>query len=317
MQRITRDKATHFEIGAHHAPGITVDLGETFVIETKDNWSDVLGEHDEKVTKELPSSGSYGSNPVGGPVFIRGVDAGDTLVVDIKDIAVRDWGWTGTLQSDDLTSLGLAALNDNFWTVIRHEPGPSGTLSDGQAVLDIGRRVTWPLAPFLGVIATAPGRGTVENTVITQGAWGGNVDVRDVCKGSRIFMNASHAGGLLFVGDVHASQGDSELTGLGNETAADVVLTCDVIKGRNTPGVFRIEKADSLIQVDSARRAGTVERALSNIYLQMKNWLVEDYNMSAREAYIQMSANSLVRTHVYQCVSGYFTCGVEFPKSCL
>lgn len=48
--------------------------------------------------------------------------------------------------------------------------------------MDIERRINWPLAPFLGVIAAAPGRGTVENIVIIQGAWGDNVDVRDVCR---------------------------------------------------------------------------------------------------------------------------------------
>jgi len=30
-----------------------------------------------------------------------------------------------------------------------------------------------------------------------------------------------------------------------------------------------------------------------------------------------MSANSLVRINVYQFTSGFFTCGVEFPKRCL
>ena len=80
-----------------------------------------------------------------------------------------------------------------------------------------------------------------ENTLIGQGPWGGNIDTRDIAAGHKIHLNATHDGGLLFLGDVHASQGDSELTAIANETAADVTLTCDVLKNRTTPGVCRIE----------------------------------------------------------------------------
>jgi amidase len=168
--------------------------------------------------------------------------------------------------------------------------------------------------PFLGVIVTAPERG-IENTVISQGPWGGNLDIRNVCAGHKIHLNCTHAGGLLFLGDVHASQGDSELTGIADETAADVILSCSAIKGKSTPGVLRIEKPESIVQVDSARHSGSPERALHNSFVNMIRWLVSDFGMSKREAYLHMTANSLVRINVYQFTSGaFFTCGVEFPK---
>jgi amidase len=138
-----------------------------------------------------------------------------------------------------------------------------------------------------------------------------------MCVGNRIYMNASHAGGLLFVGDVHASQGDSELTGVANETAATVVASADVIKGRQVPGVMRIETPTALIQVDSARLSGNQDRALHNCFENMVNWLCEDFGVSRREAYLMMSVNSLVRVNVYQYVCGNFVCGVEFPKATL
>lgn len=83
------------------------------------------------------------------------------------------------------------------------------------------------------------------------------------------------------------------------------------------PGVIRIEKAHSLIQVDSARNAGSSERAMTNCFLNMIRWLVDDFGMSKREAYLHMSANSLVRVNVYQATGNAFVCGVEFPKQCL
>ena len=163
----------------------------------------------------------------------------------------------------------------------------------------------------IGVVTSAE---DIENTLIGQGPWGGNIDTRDIAAGHKIHLHASHPGGLLFLGDVHASQGDSELTGIADETAADVTISCDVLKGVTTPGVCRIEKPDSLVQVDSARNAGGMEAALNSCFMNMMRWLVDDHGMERREAYLHMSANSGVRINVYQFVSAFFTCGVEFPK---
>lgn len=321
MQKIPRSDSTITEFGAHLKPGLVVEQGEAFMIETNDNWFNLLGTPDAKPAPDqepIKALQVFRANPVGGPVFVKGADAGDTLVVDLQKIAVRDWGWTGTVK--DFGQLAghacMAEHNQNFSTVIKHVPGPSGTLEDGEAVMNVGREVRWPLDPFLGCIFTAPERG-VENSVTSQGPWGGNLDVRDVCAGHKIHLNSSHEGGLLFLGDVHASQGDSELTGIANETAADVVASCSVLKGRITPGVMRIEKPESIVQVDSARNSGSMERALTNCFVHMIDWLHEDYGMDKREAHLHMTANSLVRINVYQFTSGFCTVGVEFPKSCL
>jgi acetamidase/formamidase len=132
---------------------------------------------------------------------------------------------------------------------------------------------------------------------VGQGPWGGNIDTRDIAAGHKIHLNSSHAGGLLFLGDVHASQGDSELTGIADETAADVTIRCEVLKGITTPGVCRIEKPDSIVQVDSARNSGSMEKALENCFVNL--------------------ISSLVKINVYQFTTGFFTCGVEFPKQYL
>jgi len=321
MKRFPREKAIITDFGAHLPPGLTVDQNETFVIETNDNWWNLLGTPDAKPRPSEPPLKAlqvFRANPVGGPVYVNGAEPGDTLVLDIKSIAIRDWGWTGTIKGFGQMAgrSDLAEIDEDFSTVIKHVPGPSGTLDDGEAVMNVGREVRWPLAPFLGCIFTAPERG-IENTVTSQGPWGGNCDIRDVCAGHKIHLNSSHPGGLLFLGDVHASQADSELTGIADETAADVTGSISVLKGKRTPGVMRIEKPDSIVQVDSARNSGSMDRALTNCFAHMIHWLHEDYGISKREAYLHMTANSLVRINVYQYTIGFFVCGVEFPKSCL
>lgn len=321
MQRLLRERATVTDFGSHLAPELIVDLGERFVIETNDNWWNLLGKPGARPQRSEPPLAArqvLHANPVGGPIYINGVEAGDTIVVEVEAINIRDWGWTGTIEGfGQLCGLeAFSTLDEDFSTVINHTPGLSGTFADGQAMMNVGREVRWPLAPFIGFLATAPARG-IENTVMSQGPWGGNVDVREACAGNRIHLNAAHDGGLLFFGDVHGSQGDSELTGFANETAADITLSCNVIRQRPTPGVFRVETPDALVQVDSARNAGSMERALTNCFVNMINWLCDDFGMSQREAYLHMGANSLVRVSVYQFTTGFFCCGVQFPRSCL
>ena len=318
MQRINREAATLTEFGAHLEPALTVELGESFVIETRDNFFETVskpGDIPRTDREPIAALQVFRANPVAGPVFVNGVGPGDTLVVELEDIAIRDWGWTGILEGFGPMAgrTGWEELNGPFGTIIRHEPGPSGTLADGTAVMDVGREVRWPLAPFIGTIVTAPERG-VENSVTSQGEWGGNLDVRDVAAGNRILLNASHDGGLLFLGDVHGSQGDSELSGIADETAADVTLRCDVISDHQVPGVGRIEKPGSLVQLDCARRAGSPEAALQSCFTNLMTWLVEEHGMDKREAYLHMTANSEVRINVYQFTLGLFTCGVEFPR---
>jgi amidase len=320
-KRIERSQALKVEYGGEMEPQLRVAAGESFVVETLDNFHDTIAAPGDAPRLDAPpvAARQYNrANPLAGPVYVEGVEPGDTLVVEIEEIAVRDWGWTGS--TDDVGPIAglaeFAAIDEPFGTIVKHVPGPSGTLADGEAVMNVGREVRWPLAPFIGTIATAPERG-IENSLIGQGPWGGNIDVRHVAAGNRVQMNCCHDGGLLFLGDVHASQGDSELTGFADETGAEVRLRCEVIKQKEVPGIFRIETPTSLVQVDSARNAGTIERALDNVFLNMIRWLRDDYGVDAREAYLQMSANSGVRIDVYQWTTGVFSCGVEFPKASL
>lgn len=319
LQRLPEEFGDVIEYAGDLEPRLRVKPGESFVVETKDNWFNLVKENGLQVDVEPVAASQYlRVNPLNGPIHVEGVEAGDTLVVNLEHIDVRDWGWTGTLPGFGPMDgrIGWEEVQGPWSVIIEHEPGPSGTLRDGTAVMELDRTVRWPLMPFIDTIVTAPERGS-ENSLVGQGPWGGNIDCREVSAGNRIFMNAGRDGGLLFMGDVHASQGDSELTALADETAAHITLSCDVIKNKSVPGVLRVEKPHSLVQVESARNAGSPERAVSNAFAFLIDWLVDDYGLSKKEAYLHMTVNSGVRAHIYQFVAGFFVCGVEFPKSSL
>ena len=87
--------------------------------------------------------------------------------------------------------------------------------------------------PFCGTLACAPER-EVFTSLLGQGPFGGNIDCRDVRAGHTILLNAYHEGGLLYVGDMHGGQGDTEFTGIADETRATIQLSATVDQGEAT-----------------------------------------------------------------------------------
>ncbi|MFB6105552.1 MAG: acetamidase/formamidase family protein [Halobacteriaceae archaeon] len=324
MQTIDRDDALVYEYGPDLDPVLTVDPGERFRVETWDARAGMMFEDGPAFEgDDVPElgGGPPGSraNPVAGPVRVEGASAGDALAVHLHEVVPADTGWTGYKAGVGVGPDAFDALDESFVHHVRHEPGPSGTTADGRGVLELdGRRWEWDLNPHVGTVATAPARGR-HDTVTTQGPWGGNVDVRHVAAGNTVYLDSFVDGGFLFLGDVHGSQGDSELTVMADETPADLVVSVDIVEDYAVPGVFRVETPDTLVQVESARNAGSYQNALDGAFTGAMRWLVDDHGFTPREAYLHMSVNSGVECHVYQYIpdAGYFTCGVEFPRDSL
>lgn len=332
MKTIPRTQAEVLELNQNSEPLLYVQPGETFCVETNDHMHQLILDrllqsgkrHIRYTREEFPPIlvTPMQANPVAGPIYVEGAEPGDLLAVHIEDIIPGDHGST-------IISEGSGVLADRVgWEEVQGFqawlfdllPGPSGTTSDGTAMFedDNGRRWTWKLAPHIGTICTCPSKGRgIPETLTTQGAWGGNVDVHDVCKGHTVYLNCFNPGGLLYLGDVHAAQGDSELTGAAIETYASVVITVEVIKNKRIPGVMRIETPHSIIQIDSNMHAGSHKDALNACYLGLMRWMIEDYGFSQAAAYVHMTANPNVRAHVYQFIDGFFTCGVEIEKESL
>lgn len=322
MQRIARETATITDFGAHVEPAIRVQPNETFRVETQDNFfgaidsEEVLPSPDQL---EFLRANPWRVNPVGGPIYVEGLRAGDTLVVEFDDLVPSATGWTGFVPTFGNLAGDYAypELQQYYSRVTRHEPGPSGTTSDGTGSFTVTREVRYPLHPFIGTIVTAPERG-IFDTLVSQGPWGGNIDCKHICQGSRVLMNTYHDGGLLFMGDAHAAQGDSEYTGLADETAMDITARCSVIEQQRVPGVLRIERPDSLVQVDSGRNTGGMENALNGAFKGMMQWLTDQHGLDQKEAYLHFTANPEVIIHTYQFVGpAFYVVGVEFPKKYL
>lgn len=300
-------------------PRLTVSLGESFVCETEDAFTGHMYEEGALPTPEfVPEMERTPTelNPQTGPIYVEGVRAGDILVVSIEKITPSERGFSCLIPS-----IGPLARNVDWPLFLEprvfhfeHEVGESGTTRDGHLTALDGR-LRLPLRPFMGTIGVAPEH-EPESSLVAQGSWGGNYDCRDVTEDSKIYLNAYHDGGLLFIGDMHASQGDTEFFGVANETRGEVQLSVDVIRDKRIP-FTRIEKPDSIVQLYCYR---PLEDAVRSATIHLMEWMMEEWQLSEEEAYLQVAVNPDFRINVYQCVRFdrlNFTVGAEVPKKYL
>ncbi len=155
-------------------------------------------------------------NPVTGPVYVDGAQPGDALVVEILDFDESGWGWTGIipgfgLLAEDFTEpwLNISRYDDRF---VEFQPG-----------------IRLPTRPFPGTIGVAlaePG----THSVVPPRSQGGNLDIRDLTRGSRLYLPVAVPGALFSLGDTHAAQGDGEVCGTAIESAMTVRLRLSVVK---------------------------------------------------------------------------------------
>jgi acetamidase/formamidase len=315
MQRIAREQARKYAFDWRDEPLLRVKPGETFEIETYDASTGYFRTpEDLAIPAKRPGFDRIPAmaNPIGGPVWVEGAERGDTLVVSIEEIVVDAYSWVavGPRRGPLGESTRWPEVSSRYTTkIFRHTPGPSGTTRDG--TLHFSDRISWPITPFIGTIGVAPER-EVTTSVDGQGEWGGNLDIRDVAPGNRIHLPVFHEGARFYLGDVHASQGDTEFTGTAAETKATVRLHFDVVKGRAVPWM-RIEKPGAIVSVFAYR---PLEVAVETATINLIDWLVTDHGYSATDAYCLVSTCPDFRINVYQmCKLRHlsYVAGAELP----
>jgi acetamidase/formamidase len=316
MQRITREQARKYAFDWRDEPLLRVRRGESFEIET---WDASTGYFKTPADKAIPARrpgfdrNPPLANPIGGPVYLEGAQRGDTLVVVIEDIVVGDYSWIaiGPRRGPLGESTRWPELSGEYTTkILRHTPGPSGTLRDG--TLHFSDRLSWPITPFIGTLGVAPDR-EVTTSLDGQGEWGGNLDICDVRPGHRILLPIFHDGALFSLGDVHASQGDTEFTSTAAETNATVRVSLDLLKGKRVPWM-RIDKPESIVSVHACR---PLEAAVETATINLIDWLIGDFGFSPTDAYCLVSTCPDFRINVYQMckiAKLMYVAGAEIPK---
>ena len=277
--------------------------------------------------KARPREGRAG-HLVTGPIYVEGAEPGDMLEVQILDVRPRvPWGFNSARAFSGVMSktypgyrvgdrgLDIPPETDDVppeeWRIIRTEGSGNGLVG----VYPSGIRV--PLAPFMGIMAVAPMPVLGEPGVQVEGvqssgppgAFGGNLDVKHLTAGSKLFLPVFHSGARFYVGDPHAAQGDGEVSGKAIEQSMVGVFRFVLHKARTIEGPWA-ETADHHlvmgIDVD-------LDRALRKATENVVEFLVDLYGIRPSEAF--SIASVAVDFTISEAVDGTQVVTAFIPKS--
>ncbi|MFC7399814.1 acetamidase/formamidase family protein [Chelatococcus sp. GCM10030263] len=195
-------------------PVLTVDSGDTVVVETVSGGPEVLPPESFHVPPELREiharlKQEMPGHILTGPVAVRGAKPGQVLEVRIDAVELRqDWGYNsirplaGTLPYDFEAARLLNIPLDAQAGVARLPWG-----------LDL------PLHPFFGVMGVAPPPNWGRISSIMPRAHAGNIDNKELVAGTTLYLPIFNEGALFSCGDGHGAQGDGEVCITAIETA--------------------------------------------------------------------------------------------------
>lgn len=270
-----------------HPVLLRLQAGDSVITKTVDSG----GQDDRGVRRSEPG------NPLTGPFCIDGTDPGDALAVHFSKVRLnRDWGYTSI-------RLGLVALTPESVEGIYSSKYKMDLVRPGRADLvpwdlDVQKqtvrlkepasgklKLEFPAKPMLGCVGVAPA-GDFAPTSGPSGSWGGNLDYNEIGEGATVHLPVYHPGGLLYVGDGHALQGDGEPLGNGIETSMDVEFTVAVRKGASLTGP-RVETPEHVISIGSQPEfSSSLNRGLQMATSDMVSWLVQDYGLEPWAAHL-------------------------------
>ena len=92
--------------------------------------------------------------------------------------------------------------------------------------------------PFFGVMGVVPPFHWGVQSSVEPRAFGGNLDLRHLVPGSRLFVPVFQDGALFSVGDGHAIQGDGEVCLTAVETALRGTFQLTLHKSLNLDGPY-------------------------------------------------------------------------------
>lgn len=261
-------------------PIAEVDSGQTITYEIMESSG---GQFNKQSTSEDVAKLDFGKvNPVSGPIYIKGAEPGDTLEVEMVDFRQLDWGWTAIIP-------GFGLLADDF-----KEPAMKTFDLTRPNTTEFLHGIDLFIKPFPGTIGVAlpePG----NHSVVPPRKNGGNMDIRHLTRGTKLYLPVWVEGALFSIGDTHAAQGDGEVCGTAIEASMETTVRFKLHKGKTIaepryeiPGPPTPE-ADSKGYYVTTGHGEDLMEASRNAIRYMIEYLVDTYGMSDQDAYMLCS----------------------------
>ena len=223
------------------------------------------------------------SNPMTGPFFVEGAEPGDTLVVHLDRLLPnRSLGWSRAIATEYTVEPAFFAKLPQDKIVDWHIDFEANQIRL-QDPTPISPNINVPLNPMLGCFGVAPAGGESISTT-TAANHGGNMDYRRFTSGTTAFFPVFVSGGLFFLGDGHANQGDGEIAGSGIEVSLDVQFTVNI---RKNSRIYwpRGEDSQYIFTVGNCR---PLEQAIQHATTEMLRWLTCDFGFDLFSANVLM-----------------------------
>jgi amidase len=295
MHRIARDQLV-YGFSAETPPVLTIDPGKRVLVETHDTSTDRLHSAAD-VPEFVRVRDPLKVNPAGGPIYVNGAEPGDALAVKVEKIELGPLGFVRTLA-------GAGVLQDG---IPEHSVIMVSVEGDELVFGETGIRL--PARPMVGVLGTAPADGTIYTA--HPGPQGSNMDFNAITEGVTVYLPVHVPGGLLAIGDLHASMGDGEVSGTGVEIRGQVTATVELIKDANLARPW-IETDDAWIMTGQGE---TLEEAVHQAVEGLTTLLMEKLGLSRPEAFMMVSARGDVRIGQAARIKGCdATVSAAFPK---
>ena len=253
-----------FSFNSKHEPVERVKPSELIVLEAED----AFGGQVKSEGTSLETLDWTRVDGATGPIYVEGAVPNDTLVVEILDIKPGDKGVIAVIP-------GYGALGSKEF----RGKAKFVALKDGFAIFDGKTRVK--IKPMIGTIGVAPPPGE-EIPTSTPGRHGGNMDVKDVTSGTKLYLPVFAEGALFAAGDLHAVQADGELCVSSIEVAGQTLLRFDLIKGKS-PRWPILETADSYMIIVAAE---DLDKAAEIASREAVEALMREHGWSFEEAYM-------------------------------
>ncbi|TAE61680.1 MAG: acetamidase [Nostocales cyanobacterium] len=277
-------------------PALFVDSHDTIDVETYTGYyvydqapPEFLTPEFIDICQHLPPERKVSTGPhlLTGPIYIRDAEPGDILEVKLESIYPR-------------LPIGFNAIRPGWGALPLEFKQPALRfidldLENNIAVFPPQTNIKIPLTPFFGILGVATPE--VSRNSIPPGAYGGNIDNRQLQAGSRLFLPVYVPGALFSIGDGHSAQGDGEVNVTAIETSMNGRIKLIIHKNLD----LKYPLAETTTDFISMGFAETLDQALELALKNMINFLENFANLSPEDAYVLCSL--AVNFHITQVVN--------------
>lgn len=210
-------------------PVATIEPGDTITINSvsgsREESPDIPGMTVRPELKDIQAAvePELGPHILTGPVAVRGAMPGDALRVEILDVQLADdWGF-------NIIKPDMGTLPDDF----PYERCVHLGIDRAAGLVHTPWGMTLPAHPFFGVMGVSPAAAQGRITSVMPGAFGGNLDNKELGPGAVLYLPVAVEGALFSCGDGHATQGDGEVCLTAVETGLTGTFKIDLIRHAN------------------------------------------------------------------------------------